>query len=511
MKKYFYFIPALIFSCLLFTSFSSSIDGRAVIAARDELPQGIFAKTVGYLPGDTISITNLKSKKTVDVLIIGTISASEGSVAIILTPEAAELLGINKRMNCTVKITKRAGQLDRSVSGTAVIGEGVALSSDTDTDEAVNAETTSVKPESAPPAVSEEAADEAADTPEEPETAAEEEHREEESAPAMEAVVPEAAAEEKVSAEPEAVSEPVVAPKEKEAEPIAERVEVDDAFVPDPVEKPTTDTNTQERKPLPYEAVEADRIAEETAAAEKIAPESLEDMERNPAYEKLEETDGLPDNDPALCETVTDTPESVDASDKIAEEKWAEADLPEAAADKTEEVAAEDTVAPTPAPANGKDGGGMKDGSSYAPIVLVPADLNPPEGGEEMTDSADGAAEETAVADKAEAPMPEAAPAPSDKADEASDGGALSKYIVPSLKELERGKYYIQIAVLKDVNSVLSIIEKYKARYPIAVVPLASGAAQQVLIGPLGVDEYGAVQNRFKADGFKDAFMRKIR
>ena len=82
---------------------------------------------------------------------------------------------------------------------------------------------------------------------------------------------------------------------------------------------------------------------------------------------------------------------------------------------------------------------------------------------------------------------------------------------VASLKELESGKYYVQIAVLKDSANIKSIFDKYYGKYPITLVPLAGGAARQVLIGPLSVDEYGTVMNRFKSYGYKDAFLRKIR
>ena len=85
------------------------------------MPQGVFAKTVGYLPGDSIGVTNLTNKTTIDVLVIGALDPSEG-VAILLSPEAAKLLNIEKDSNHIVKITKRSGQLDQAVSGTAVIG-----------------------------------------------------------------------------------------------------------------------------------------------------------------------------------------------------------------------------------------------------------------------------------------------------------------------------------------------------------------------------------------------------
>ena len=90
MKKNFAVIAALFFCGAVFTSFSPSLDGRAVVADDGVLPKGIFAKTVGYLPGDSISVTNLTNKSTVEILVIGAIDPSEG-VAILLSPEAAGL------------------------------------------------------------------------------------------------------------------------------------------------------------------------------------------------------------------------------------------------------------------------------------------------------------------------------------------------------------------------------------------------------------------------------------
>ena len=88
---------------------------------------------------------------------------------------------------------------------------------------------------------------------------------------------------------------------------------------------------------------------------------------------------------------------------------------------------------------------------------------------------------------------------------------SLEKYKVESLKNLESGKYYIQIAVLADESNLKATVSKFENQYPVTLVPLASGKATQVLIGPLNMDEYGAVLNRFKKSGYKDAFLRKIK
>ena len=116
--------------CLMFASFSPSLDGRAVVVDEGVFPQGLFAKTVGYLPGDIISVTNIAGDTTVDILVIGALDPSEG-VAIMLSPEAAKAMGIDKGANNIVKITKRSGQ-DERVYGNAVITKSTAEIEDWD-------------------------------------------------------------------------------------------------------------------------------------------------------------------------------------------------------------------------------------------------------------------------------------------------------------------------------------------------------------------------------------------
>ena len=123
-------ILIVVAGCLMFASFSPSLDGRAVVVENGEFPQGLFAKTVGYLPGDIITVTNIAGDKTVDLLVIGALDPSEG-VAIMLSPEAAKEMGIDKSSNNIVKITKRSGQ-DERVYGNAVISKSSASSDDFD-------------------------------------------------------------------------------------------------------------------------------------------------------------------------------------------------------------------------------------------------------------------------------------------------------------------------------------------------------------------------------------------
>ncbi|MBQ9630906.1 MAG: SPOR domain-containing protein, partial [Treponema sp.] len=74
---------------------------------------------------------------------------------------------------------------------------------------------------------------------------------------------------------------------------------------------------------------------------------------------------------------------------------------------------------------------------------------------------------------------------------------------------LESGKYYVQIAALSSEKNIRETVSKYEKIYPVVLVPLSSGKATQIMIGPLSVDEYGAVIERFKAEGYKDVFARK--
>ena len=122
MKRFVSLVLTVFTVAVLFAAARPSLDGRAVVCEEGEMPKGLFARTIGYLPGDSVTVTNPANGCAVDVLILGAIDASEG-VAILLTPEAADRLGFRKDSNVQVKITKRTGSLDENVSGTAVLAE----------------------------------------------------------------------------------------------------------------------------------------------------------------------------------------------------------------------------------------------------------------------------------------------------------------------------------------------------------------------------------------------------
>lgn len=512
MKKLFVVILSVLLSGTIFTSFSPSLDGRAVVAPEGAMPKGVFAKTVGYLPGDSISVTSLSAKKTVDILVIGSIDSSEG-VAILLSPEAAELLGLSKDANNVVKITKRSGQLDEAVAGTAVIGgkvendesdfEPEEIVSESENTAGTEEDSDSVEEISAEKAEGEEKDDYAEETvepePVESVEAAENPAPETEIEPEVidEAVPHDSedlensgaeSSEESVPSEPlesaEEIPEEKVPSKEDSVEP--EKIDATDA--------PEEDELSENSGEIP---VPVEECPEEVEPDEKLEP--AEGDELSESVEKIEATDEPAAEEPEPENESVSVDDDVVSETPFEEESVSADELPEMNAENSELVENERPEAGPLSEENSEE--------SYEPIVLVPAESNPPESA--------GKPAEVSKNEVSAKPAENVENKEKEKAVEGKKPGAskksLEKYKVSSLKELESGKYYIQIAVLADENNLKDTVSKFEKQYPVTLVPLASGKATQVMIGPLGMDEYGAVLNRFKKSGYKDAFLRKIK
>ena len=103
------FLVALVITCSLVFAFSvnPSMDGRAVVADNGVFPPGgYYGRAPGYLPGDTVIVTNHSNGFSIDVLILGSYDAYEG-IAILLSPDAAEKLQIVKGKDTYVKVQKK--------------------------------------------------------------------------------------------------------------------------------------------------------------------------------------------------------------------------------------------------------------------------------------------------------------------------------------------------------------------------------------------------------------------
>ena len=496
MKKLIGIICSLLICGTLFTSFSPSLDGRAIVAEEGVLPQGLFAKAFGYLPGDSISVTSLSSKESVDILVIGALQSKEG-IAILLSPEAAVALGISKTTNNVVKITKRSGQLDEAVVGTAVIGSAAEdfasydNSEETDDDDEEVAEEF-IDEDSVNFAVAAESKVE--ETPVDSEAVEADVEYISATEPEAEEVVAE------VEKADEITDEKVVAEVEKADETTGEK----DVVVITPTEE------AAEENSLPEEAVAAAPEAEEKSA-EEVVEEPVEDEEEVIAEEYVE-ADDLYDFDDETEKVAAPFDEALNEdydAVKPAEDAVAAVEKPEESeTEKTSEALEEEVIAEAfdeskvaaeedAVVAETEKTSDSDEDESYEPIVLVPASANPPVAEEKNVEDAETAAsvEETAQ------PV----------VSTASDSFNFDKYIVSSLSDLEKGKYYVQIAMLGSEDNIRSTIKKYGKQYPITLVPLASGKGYQFLIGSLNMDEYGTVLNRFKSYGYKDAFLRRIK
>ena len=442
-----------------FATSKPTIDGRAIVAEEGVLPKGLFAKTVGYLPGDSVSVTNPATGITINVLVLGSIDPSNG-VAIMLSPEAAEKLFITPGVNTQVKVTKRTGSLDEVSSGLALLqGEDIPddLKAEIEKQIAAMEEKNSTEPVDTIPV--EETFEETRDEP----------------AETVETVVSE-----KTGA--------VVPAEPKDGVPAeTENTEPEEVTETEPAE--TTETI----------------VSEKTGAvvpAEQNTIVPAEDLEEDSPIEEvivIQEDIGLYENKEIAKEPITPVKptESEPEEEKVIPAENTKEPAP------VEEIVTEDK---TPA---GKDLAEESVKSTdtslvdpFAPIILVPAE-------ERLPEEKDTIDNDTMVI----------TPVPLSTEEEVTIESVVPEStlvmredwnIVPTLSQLEKGKYYVQFITLAEEENILRIMAAYSQKYPIVLVPLTNGSAYQVMVGPLSVHEYGMILARFKELGYKDAFARKI-
>ncbi|MBQ7538353.1 MAG: SPOR domain-containing protein [Treponema sp.] len=469
MKKITLFILTIFTVATLFAAARPSLDGRAVVADSGSMPRGLFARTVGYLPGDSVTVTNPATGSTVDVLILGAIDPSEG-VAILLSPEAADGLRIRPDSNVQVKLTKRSGSLDENANGSAV------LSDVADEAAAKSVEVSAEIPETMKGVVAEPSPESNPEPDYEEFPAVPEENKE------LAAVAP-------VEESPVIASIPAQVVEEKnELEPLYEEVP---AIQEETLEKVVDDSLNS----LPADDEKLQKVVlveEEPAYPEEKESEIVEVVEEKkqnldePELASIVQEEELPPLDEEVKEVAV-------VSEEIAEEKKSE-DAPLA--------------------------------DAYQPIILVPAEPNPPVVEEiaELEPSVEVAesAEVAEVAEKSETPevteVVEVIPAVVEEKSEKSlaekkplVSNDWTNYVVPSLKNLRSGSYYIQVASLGNTDNIKNFVDKYSCKYPIVLVQNSGKTVYQMMVGPLNIDEYGSVDEKFKAYGFKDAFVRKIK
>ena len=219
-------------------------------------------------------------------------------------------------------------------------------------------------------------------------------------------------------------------------------------------------------------------------------------------------------------EEKENTAEEIVASEAVTEEAVTEEAVNEEAVNEeiiAEEVPAEEKTAPVveesvlaEVETKPVEEEIVAEDEEYAPIVLVPTEKVVPETTPAETveiESTMSSREETAVS-----VVPVAESAAENKIEvaetrTASPKTSFEKYIVESESLLPKNRWYVQIASYGNVENIEKTVSKY-SKYPLNLVPNGKGA-YRVIVGPLNEDEYASVLKKFKAFGFKDAFLRK--
>ena len=515
-----------------FAASKPTIDGRAIVAEEGVLPKGLFAKTVGYLPGDSVSVTNPATGITINVLVLGSIDPSNG-VAIMLSPEAAEKLFITPGVNTQVKVTKRTGSLDEVSSGLALLqGEDIPddLKAEIEKQIAAMEEKNSTEPVDTIPV--EETFEETRDEPAETvETVVSEKNGA--VVPAEQNTIVPAEPKDVVPAEPKDVvpaeQNTIVPAEPKDVVPAeTENTEPEEVTETEPAE--TAETVVSEKTgaaiPSETEVTEPEEVTEtepaettETIVSEKtgaVVPAEPKDVV--PAEQNtIVPTEDLEEDSPIEEVIVIQEDIGLYESKEIAKEPITPVKPTESEPEEEKVIPAENTKEPAPieeivtedkTPAEkdlAEESVKSTDTSlvdPFAPIILVPAE-------ERLPEEKDTIDNDTMVI----------TPVPLSTEEEVTVEPVVPEStlvmredwnIVPTLSQLERGKYYVQFITLAEEENILRIMAAYSQKYPIVLVPLTNGSAYQVMVGPLSVHEYGMILARFKELGYKDAFARKI-
>ena len=519
MKKFLSGILFLLISVFIFADSSASVEGVIEVAGKDDLPAGYFGKAAGYLPGDSVSITNPNTGITLQILNLGTLDAS-GGIAILISEESAKSLGIERNSGVKVKLAPRSGYFDETVSGNAVLDEKTLPAakeepvSDVSAEPAVQAgpeaatqpaENAAVSVEPAAPVAvagvpliadtednAEEEDAEVAAVEDEAETPVDEIDSEDET---------DFSDEEKLSAEP--VEEEVSADDEPSVEEETEPVIVE-------APAPTEECEVPEEPYEDYESVE-DGFLESKEAVEQPSPAEESEVEAVTVEEPdpiEEETEDLPEEENAelviVEEPQEEEPETPTEDETEEEAVTVEEPSPieeDSAAEENqmEEVSEPEEVVAEPNAEPEAQSSGESESSDYAPIVLVPSEPESPEPPVDASienEPIEIVPVESVPEEKKSEPEPLQTEYPV----------SIQDYVVSSESALASNCYYIQIATMGNIKNIENILVKY-SKYPVSLIP--AGKNYRVLVGPLSVDEYGAVLAKFKNAGFKDAFVRK--
>ncbi|UTC74121.1 SPOR domain-containing protein [Treponema sp. OMZ 792] len=272
-------------------------------------------------------------------------------------------------------------------------------------------------------------------------------------------------------------------PETVEAVPAVEEVSIAEELPP--AEPPIENTATAEEVPN-VEAI-LDPVVEEPEEVEPIAETYMEPANENPpiTVDPITEPAAKPEAAPAPVTEVSE-PQEPEQTQEVVES----VEVVDPVVEPVYTALAEEKTVDSIASASPKNVPmAEKKEEEAAPVEEIPAE------------------EDTGSYDEADSDIYNVA---SEEKIEESSIAILNEPKTVSSK-LEKGKTYVQIVVYNDKYNRDEVVKKYGKNYPIVIEEsfVKNNTRYTIFIGPLQPQETGAVLERFKQLGFKDAFLRK--
>lgn len=477
----------VLFVLIFITSFSciwAVWEGNGGIGSSTDFPaEGLFVRSDMFPKHTLLEITNLEKNIKARAVVIG--PSGIPGLLVSLSPELGEKLKVPKGKVVRIRVFTPSPVNEEGDDGKSISAIGPE-SQDLDTNPALfvashsDLPNANLKKEEAKPVSENTGSDtilydeikSSIDEAETPETVEEVPPAEPpiEEVPNVEAIL-----------EPEAEEpvEPVKEVKEPEAEPVEEILEAPEVKTNETIEdssltstpetiEPITETYMEPAKENPPATV--DPIKEPKAEKEAPpAPVSEISEPHKPEQVKKEEIKDVEVLDPVV-EPVDKAP---------VEEK--KVDIVAAISPKNEPIADKREINPAPL---------EKAPAPVQAVEEIPAEETEDLGTYEETDSDIYTTTEEKPEEESEVPVNE---------------------IKPVSSNLEKGKTYVQVVVYNDKYNRDEVLKKYGKKYPMVVEEsfVKNNTRYTIFVGPLKPQETGAVLERFKQLGFKDAFLKK--
>ena len=302
--------------------------------------------------------------------------------------------------------------------------------------------------------------------------------------------------------------------KKEEAESVSENTG-SDTILYDDLKSPIEDTpaETAEDVPVVEEVPDVDAIidpvveepaepiVEETVLPEEVAPIEtetyMEPANENPpiTVDPINEPAAKPEAAPSPVTEVSEPQEPEQPKEEIEDVEVVDPVVEPVDEAPVEEKKVETVASVTPkneTVADKKEEAPAPIEETPAPVEETPVEEPEDSGTYEETDSDIYTATEEKPEEKSAVPVNE---------------------IKPVSSKLEKGKTYVQIVIYDDKYNRDDVLKKYGKKYPMVVEErlVKNNTRYTIFVGPLKPDETGAVLERFKQLGFKDAFLKKGR